>query len=336
MSREKLMDRIAKLLKLADASRNTSEAEASAAAAKVQELLQEHGLSLAEIEAAGDSSAKSDREKREVDGYAINHPWQVKLMEAIAETNFCLCRVTTKKTQRGNSKRFQLVGRKLNVEATKMVYEYLFETMRRLALEQGFVTKDFADGKKDNKSHLDRKIWNEGCTDRLVARLKERAAQAMRESEARKHKAAGNGTGRELVLSDVYGSEADLNNDEINGFPSGTTAAKRRENEERSARIKARHEKLMADGVERIEAWYVANGYDHANAKRFAASYHQEQARPQRRSGGRSGGTNWTSWSKKKERINSEAYQAGSRTGSKIGLDPQAGYKETKKIEGDK
>jgi hypothetical protein len=189
----------------------------------------------------------------------------------------------------------QLVGREVNVRVTLQTYDYLSSTMNRIADEGRFV------GPK-------RALFCEGAVSRLCERLRE----SKREATAPK----GNGTGRELVLADVYGTEADLNNDFLNNFPIGTTAAKRREVTERGARHQVEHDRLVAEGVPTTEAWYRAYGYGEklvGLAKRWS-----------RRTGGRGRSQDWTqSDENRHRRVNSTAYLAGREAGSEIGLDGQ-------------
>src|SRR5579859_5695399 len=136
--------KIQKLLRLADAARNSSEAEATAAALKVQELLQEHGLTLAQIEASGGESDGAPRTKNLTDRRA-RYTYQIKLMQHLARNNFCLHH--TRKVRNASplysqgrgltSRNHLLVGRQMNVDATISLYDYLIETVTRLREEAG-------------------------------------------------------------------------------------------------------------------------------------------------------------------------------------------------------
>lgn len=280
-----ILTRIAKLLALADNKRNSSEAEALAAAMKAQALMQEYNLSLAEVEAAGGKADDGGREKRAT-GRRAMYGWQVNLMMTLAEANFCLHRVHVvygedEAGQQRRSRQHQLVGRKVNVETVQLVYDYLVQTMKRLVTEAGHAP--------GNHSERDYHAWLDGCSERLRERIKEQAAEAMKASEAAK-KAAGNGDGRALVLSDVYGTEADLNNDAMYGYAPGTTATKRREHEARVARQEARYEELKKQGVEDTEAWYLSHGYGAEDAKAAATKWNRSQHRSRSGRGYRGGG----------------------------------------------
>lgn len=323
--------RIQKLLALADSARNSSEAEAASAAAKVQDLLQEYGLTLAQVEAEGGSTDQGGGRGTVTTDRRALYRWQRDLMAALAENNFCLHRVREVEALDGKkmrrSRRHQLVGRRLNVDVTLDTYDYLSVAVRRAAVSGGF---DHATRESDHHLFLD------GAVTRLTERLAERRLQRERESaerEAQRQATVGaSGTHRELVLTDVYGSEADQNNDVLNGFPVGTTAAKRREASDRNARQQARHDELVAQGVPDTEAWYQAYGYDPASARQYANSWERKQARSSR--GGRGRARSWTSPGGRQyaRKISSAAYRAGKVAGGDIGLDDQVGHSAKRRI----
>jgi len=325
-----ILKRIAKLLALSDAQRNTSEAEASLAAAKAQELLQEYNLTLADIEAGnGSTDEGAQRDKKTVGKHSAMYAWQTRLMETIAEGNFCLHRVrkeidtdNVKRGQKGGTvNRHQLVGRKVNVEASQMMYAYLLGAMDRLVVDAGY-----SHSNRTREYHC----WLEGCADRLADRLKAKY-QASREASQKAR--TGNGTGRELVLADVYGNEADMNNDTLNGFPLGTTATRRKEQEAHTKAAEQKQAELMAQGVERIEAYYLAHGYGAESAKAYAEQYHHQS---QRRGNGRGyRGSSWTAGDQRRwARQNSAEYKAGAKAGESIGLESQVGSTTRKRIGG--
>lgn len=323
-----VLSRISKLLALRD-NAGATEAEATLAAEHVQRLLQENGLTMAEVEAAGGSTADAggSREKRTTDRRAM-YAYQRTLMAALAENNFCLhmiVKVVNAKPLysggRGKTSRSHvLVGRYVNVQGTEQMYDYLDTTMRRLATEAGI----------DYKQNREFNYFLEGATTRVVERLasirlrreREQFREAMTKGAAR-----GNGTGHELVLTDVYGSEADLNNDHVNGFAPGTTAARRRTQQAQTAVREAREKVLVAEGMDPTVAFYVAHGYGEDEAKTYADSWTKRS----RHGGGRGRSQNWTqSDEKHAQKINSPAYKAGRTAGDSIGLDSQVGNSKRK------
>jgi hypothetical protein len=330
--------KIKKLLALSQ-GKGTTEAEASLAAEHVQRLLQEHGLTLAQLEAdSGDDGRAAKREKNQ--DHTAMYRYQVNLMEAIASGNFVLHTLrkvfvpnvswgaelgvdpVTGETVRGKrSKRHFLIGRELNVQVTIQTYDYLTAELRRL-------------NPYDHRSQ-DGKRFLEGASTRLAERLNERRREKERESADAKQRSAhhqGNGSGRELVLSDVYGSEDDLNNDALNNFAPGTTAANRRKAEETATRQREERDRLIAEGMDHTEATYRSWGYGPEEAAQLAASAN----RPGRRSrGGRGRGRtrSWTSsnW-REHDKVNSSAYQAGRKAGASVGLDDQVGASRRKQL----
>jgi hypothetical protein len=327
-------DRIKKLLALTE-GRGATEAEAALAMEHVQRLLQDHGLTLAQVEASSGETA-GDRSKIVTDLRAA-YAYQLDLMRTLAENNFCLhtVRTVTARTekprwdgragryvQERRSKRHVLVGRELNVRVTTETYAYLLEALTRAS-------------SYDPRS-ADGKTFLEGGVARLVERLSERRRQREAESEANRTAAStiGNGTHRELVLTDVYGSEADQNNDVLNGFPIGTTAARRRERAAENARREGERARLVAEGVDQIVATYRSYGYAPERAEELAASYRATVAaaprsRGGRSNGGRSNGGRSNGWTHGQEahyrRVNSASYRAGKAAGDAIGLDDQVG-----------
>lgn len=319
-----IIARIEKLLALSQ--HNPSQAEASLAAAKVQELLQAHNLTLAQVEASGSASTDpAGKRTKDTTGHKAMYGYQQKLMSSLAELNFCLHRVNTVFEAGRRSKRHVLVGRVVNVQATQMTYDYLVTTMRRLVVEAGH-----SYGKHGEKE-LHR--WLDGCAVMVCDRLEQKRREREAEDAARAAQPTmGNGSGRELVLSDVYGSEVDLNNDHLNGFPAGTTATRRRENEAKQAAQKAKHDELVEQGMDSTKAWYVAFGYGEEDATRYATQY----TRTSRRSrGGRGRTQGWTQSNQAHyDKVNSASYRAGREAGKSIGLDPQVGTGSTKRIGG--
>ena len=319
-----IYSKIRKLLALSDSARNSSEAEAQAAALKVQELLQDYGLSMAQIESSQPETGPEKRENKIVERRAM-YTWQQDLMAQLAKNNFCLHRIRTQRVEEYgkwyNSKRHQLVGRPLNVQVTLDTYDYLIEAMRRAAKDAGFDRSERSKARENT-------IFMEGATVRLTERLDEMRVQ--REEESRKaeeaRRAAG-GTGNALILSDVYGTEADLNNDALCNFPLGTTAQKRRDREAKEAARVAKEKELIAQGVEAIEAFYLSHGYEANRAKELAADYNKRRATSARRS---SGGTYRAYRYSEADyaharKINSSAYKAGKSAGGSISLNTQVG-----------
>jgi hypothetical protein len=329
-----ILAKIKKLLALSEGRGNT-EAEASLAAEHVQRMLQDHGLTLAQVEAAGGGSDEAAKRERSTTGHRAMYAYQQTLMAAIAETSFCLHVIrpifvadrgwgkkrkwdeATRTYLTGHREnRHVLVGRELNVAVSVQTYEYLIEALTRACPYDHRTT--------------DGKLFLEGAAKRVAERLIERRKQREEEDSTRVTEAAhvGNGTHTELVLSDVYGTEADLNNDALNGYPAGTTATRRRDGEAKRAAQQAEHDRLVAEGTDSNVAWYRAYGYPEERAVELAKSF----ARTSRR-GGRGRTHNWTRGDEAHyAKINSESYKAGRVAGASVGLDDQVSAARTRRI----
>jgi hypothetical protein len=193
------------------------------------------------------------------------------------------------------------------------MYEYLDDTMRRLAVESGI----------EYRQTQETNFFLEGCSERVIERLVEQRRQReAAEKEAAATRPQGNGTHKELVLTDVYGNEDDLNNDFLNKWAPGTTAANRRASEQRTMERKARQEQLVRDGYAQDVAFYMSYGYGEQEAIKAAADY----IRRSRRSGGRGRSQDWTQGDEREyAKRNSASFRAGRVAGESIGLDTQVG-----------
>lgn len=318
---DKVLAKAAKLLAL-QTGKGATEAEAALAAERLQQLLEEHNLTLSQVEAAGNSTETVKRVKAGLSAKGAAQKWRMLLMETIAKNNFCLYSTTRPPGHDSRGRRlsiqYVLIGREVNVNASKMLLDYLEGSLMRVLKDSGYT---FWVG--NGNISKDALYFLEGAVSRLGERLTERRIQREKESEARAAEAKGNGTHRELVLAEVYGSEAELNNDFLNGFPAGTTAQRRREQEAKAARIEARFQELKAGGMEWVEAWYQSRGYGEAEARKYAASYHRSNSR---RSGGQGRSQNWSNGGGRQyQKVNSSAYRAGRNAANSIGLDAQVG-----------
>lgn len=325
MSMEKVLSLAAKLMAVQE-NRGASETEATMAAEKLQQLLQDHNLSMSQVEqAAGDGAAPVAKRVKDAIRTSVWQTWRAFLLEGIARNNFCLARAMTKWLDNGDRQQTTvIVGREVNINVTKLTYDYLVNAFQRAVAELGI---------KRSASTQQRKEFDwfmEGAVTRVVERLDERRRERERESEAAKQATTGSGTGKELVLSDVYGSEADLNNDALNGFPAGTTAARRRENAERMARQEAKREELIAAGMDSTIAWYISIGYSETQAVEMHAN---QKNQSQRRGSHRHSAHNWSRRDEAQYRkVNSAVYQAGRETGNNVGLDGQVGATSRKRL----
>jgi hypothetical protein len=298
---ESVVSRVRKLLALA--GNNSNENEAQAAAAKAQAILAEYNLEISQIGDA-EPSADATREK-DVGSVAATADWQVTLMAALAEANFCLHWTTETLARRmdGTGKlrmrrRHSLIGRQVNIIVVKEMYTYLLQAMERLC--------PYGD-RRDRST----RSWYQGCSDRLRSRLQEQRAASEAESRKRRGETP-RGSGTDLVLSDVYSSEEDLNNDLRYGYAPGTTAAHRAERDARWAAQRASYEAELAARHSTNPVAPEAKKQEsererlkrEARDRRWYESYQRRQAREE-------------------AKVDRWAYNQGSSTGRDIGLDRQ-------------
>lgn len=302
-----LLARIRKLMALADADRNSNEHEAAAAAAKVQALLAEYNLTMEEVRGTGEKAA--DARNQELTERRAGFKWQVDLMAALGETYFCLHFVEEKLVERTNPKnrwkglrksRFHvLIGRPVNIQTTIAMYDYLVKAILRHANEAGF-----EHGTSDCSAFFD------GAVLRLSQRLRDARARREREQqeEVRRRSAAGGAGG--LVLQDYYSTEFDLNNDLRQGWPAGTTANNRRNQEaaKTDPRVAALRKKYEEEGDDWVLAFYKAHGYPQELAEKLTKAFYRQQEKERR---------------ERDRRFARSGFRAGVAAGERIGLDQQ-------------
>lgn len=330
---DKFINRIKALLAKADPKRGSTEEEAALYAAKVQELLQTHGLTMAEIEARGESTGEDGkRAENRTDRRAL-FKWQQELMAALADNFFCYHMVKTVEAHDGRklrkSKQHVLIGRWVNVQTAINMYDYLVKAIRRAAEDHGY---DHANNEKQHHMFL------EGATSRLRVRLwqqrnereQEEARRRKERETASRHPSAAPDTGTALVLADVYQNEVDLNNDVRYGYEPGTTTRHRLELE---AKARARDEKIaayQAQGFDYDMAWYMVWGMTEDQARKRCAEVKKEDATRYQRQSRRS---SWTQADERAaQRQSSTAYRHGTKAADNIGLDTQVGHDSKRRI----
>src|SRR5215469_5761147 len=321
----KVVDRIRKILNLARDG-GATEAEASLAMERAEAIALDNNLSMAMVEASGGAVA----EKRLKDAFSgrASFRWQRYVIEKQSPIRYG----ATRRLQTG----YELIGRESNVTIAKTQFEYLNETIARLRKEYGGSAKDGA-------------LFSEGVAGRLRERIaeghyrsmreqKERAEHSRREREARsKHPSAAPpapGSALVVILEDYARGVEEANNDVRQGWPQGTTKAKREEGERKERERDERYNALLKEGVSSNVAFLIAHlGWDKARAEAYEAhrkesgsdrsrSYRYRKTREERMREG------------EYERTFSRQYQDGARAGDSVGLDEQVGSSPTKKIGG--
>lgn len=197
--REKIVARVRKLLALA--GNNPNEHEAAAAADRAQAMLAEYNLTLAEVQ----KSEGAPDEKFEFDATlkTTSRPWRRQLATMVAMMYFSKYFYTfhyeyTKKRACGYI-RYDLhnfVGARHNLVVARMIFDYLHETIIRLARE-GSMQYPVKERTSFQTS------FQHTCANRLCQRIDAR----IREAKAGRVKAEAGGTkpvGTALVLADLY------------------------------------------------------------------------------------------------------------------------------------
>ena len=304
----KVVDRLRKLLALAN--NNTNEHEAAAAMAKAQELMAEYNVEMATIEASGGKTEEGGvREKAKLVGRAL-YQYQRELMRSIADANFCYCFVHEYSDKQGEKtikrRGYQLIGRKTNVATTVMMFDYLNQTMERLVPIGG-----------DNRLRLSKFAisWKEGCASRLRERIYDRRVELEKASQTKAnehktraaHPGAAPQAGALMVLGDITQNEYELNMDFLYGQEPGTTTQRRLERDARRAT-----EVALPPAPEKVLSPEEKAKQDKENQK------YQERWQRQ----------NKAYWGRK----DMSAYYSGQSAGENISLDQQVGSDPLKTI----
>lgn len=313
---EKLIERMKKLLALA--SNNDNEHQAQAAMAKLQEMLEAHNLELADLGKSGKGAQRRSDTKKTGGLYG----WQRKLWKEVAELNFCYY-FSIKGLAKGSVYEHRLVGSHVNVVSTELMATYLQQTVERLAQQWA----------KDNfyKSVFVREAiaYREGMADRIAGRLRDRryeiVEEAKRKEEERKRDEARAGmapTGNALTILSVISSEADFNNDYLQGWEMGTTAANR-------AAQEARHAAWMAARAARTPEQIAAEAAENARLMKLWAA---EDAKRQKRRNKTPPKPRYRAQTAEEARRDLSSYSDGYRKGADVGLDTQVDNQKARRI----
>lgn len=315
----KAVSTIEKLLRLA--GNNPNEMEATSALAKAQELLATYNLDMAVIEQ--NSGGKGKRSDEQIAGGM--HKYQRQLWAHIARLNFCMYWTQKNDVKEGSiqAKRgrkstheHRVVGRQINVIATKNMAFYLDQTIERLCREM------LGSERSMQYYSRDAVAFREGVADRVIEKIRERRRNMIREEEAkaaeaaRRASAAGYSTSTAVTLSSLERSEREANDDFLYG--EGYTARQKAWEAEWEAQKEAR-EKAQREAEEAHLAWV------RANPKEAAREAAKEAAREKARE---------RAWEKRRYRFrqtaedmrrDSGAYHMGYEKGESVSIDTQIG-----------
>lgn len=343
---DKILDIVVKLLKLA--GNNPNAEEAASAAAKAQEIMTKYNLDMGAIERkSGAKDEKRDKEAVKGGFYKYNRD----LYAAVAALNFCMHWVTeeyieitdpdtnelrNKWRRLGKPASFKalrkvhkLVGRRVNVAATKVMASYLEQAVERILrdwmIEYGY----------DNTMLFSKKAmsFREGAVGNLVDRIQEERDRAERErrkkakAEATRsaHPGAAPSTSTALALVDYTESERIANYDARHG--EGAWA--------RTLAYDAEWEKKCAEWS-RKEAMEDA---DDEEARACLAIFHpklfaklvKEEEKEAERERKRAERERYRSGPREKE-VDWEAHEAGSERARDISLNQQVSHNSSKRL----
>lgn len=314
------MDKILALKKRAG-----TEAEALAAASALNKLMEEHNLTIAEVERGGGAGG-AVRERAAAAGGM--YEYQRRLWQAVGELNFCVYRRGgewgVKRGKRRWRSRHTFVGRRVNVAATLATGSYLEQAVERLCrerLEQRIVSQ--ADGAliTINPQSQFFSSWavgfREGAADRLIEKLQERRQRVLDDAARRAARAAQEAPGAStaLTLMDVQEQEDQGNYDFVHG--EGAWARRRAAQAER-ARERAEEEAAQA-------AW------DRAHPEEAAARAAEQREETRRYWARRSSyGTGGPTAAEMRQ--SGGAYREGKRAAEHLGVDPQTDTSKARRL----
>lgn len=320
---------IAKIEKLlALGQNNDNEHQAEAAMAKVMAMLEAHNLDMSQIGTSGKGHQGAAR--KDQTGKGGLYGWQRKLWKGVAELNFCHY-LSIKGLAKGSVYEHRLIGSHANVVSTEIMAKYLQATIERLA--QGWA--------KDRGYHSvfvrDAIAYREGMADRVVDKLSERRYKVLQEERVREEErkkadaAKGVVTGNAMTLVQIISTEADFNNDYLNGYELGTTARDRHEADIRYKTYQAEQAKKRAewDAFKAAHPERAAKMIADELAKKAAEQAkwdkkHRKVAKPYRE--------RYRKPTSEEARRNLPAFDHGYHDGGQVGIDTQVDTRNNRRL----
>ena len=319
------------------AGSNPNEKEAAAATAKAQDLMLAYNLSVAVVEQMSGQSAKRTDEM--VKGGM--HKYQRELWRHISELNFCLY-WTQKNRVGGNTGRpprypghtfvheHRLVGREVNVIATKNMAQYLTGTINRMCEERFLTTNYF------KLTSFDAMAFREGIADRLMEKIATRRREAETKERREKDRVAREASAKGISLASAVTIASVNKREEIGNYDflhgegawakkeARMAAAEKRWDEAAAERAKAERE-----AEQEYARWAAANPEEAAREARKEAA--RERA-ADRRASNRSWGYRERQDTKEEKRKKSGEYHRGYEKGDAISLDEQVDKSSQRRI----
>lgn len=348
---QKVIDQIEKLLRVA--AKTASEAEAAAFTAKANALLAAHNLTVSEVENSSTDGTSGRRLDEQVSGGGM-YNYQRNLWRNIAELNFCMYWTQVVRLRQpefynrgGITKQKQftyghrLVGRQVNVIATRNLANYLNSVIERLCRER---LQDRTDQivKGNNQFYSRWAIaFREGVADRVVEKIQERREAAIKDEQKKARAAAreaarkGHVTSTALTLNSLKDRERQSNYDFLYG--EGAWARKEAAKAERDkhwAEARKAEAKAEAEAQREYTRWAKANPEEAAALERKAAAKQRARDRARQRRLEQGGGWGRQRFAESAEdvRRRSSGYSAGWDAGAGISIDQQVDAGEKKRI----
>lgn len=314
-----ILRKVELLLRHADGTQNLE--EKATYMQRAQDLLLAHNLDADLVGSGADSAVREEQKVR--GGF---YKFQEELWGAVADLNFVYHWVGgefVQKKVRGRDgeytrvlwqKAHRLVGRRHNIVATKVMAQYLEQSVER-------ATMDFIHGDNSMRFSNWAVSFRKGIVSDLVNRIYERRREQMAEEKRKQQEAAeaaaragaaGVSTGREVSIASLAQSEQDANIDFVLGKP-GWSAQKRAERAAAAERARV--------ALEEHAKWARENPEE---ARRQEEQRRKEEERRDARRSGRSRAA-------PTDNTDRSAFYMGRQAGQKIGLDVQAG---TTKVSG--
>jgi len=122
---QSILDRIAKLLRLAG-DKGATEDEAATALEMAHKILESHNLDMSQVEARSTEKKAEGQVGRT--GITVGK-WEVDLFTTVAKHNYCM-------TLRAHRFNLTLVGRPMNIEATKIMFTWIKDQAERFWREE--------------------------------------------------------------------------------------------------------------------------------------------------------------------------------------------------------
>lgn len=320
----KVIETIAKIF--AKAEKTDNKEEAATFMARGMEMLAAYNLDMATIEKNSGESGKRLDEK--VTGGM--YKYQRELWEHIAELNFCmywsmLVRVKEGTPQAKRGRRYtyehRVVGRQVNVIATRNMGLYLEGVINRLCIER-------MGGENRSGFYSSWAVaFREGIADAVMQKVRQRRKGHLKEEQRKADEAkeraerAGISVATALTLKNVAETEEAANYDFLHG--EGAWARKKAHEEERKkrwAKERAAQAQAQAAAEKAYAAWAKAHPEEAAKEAEKERKKARQKAERRAYSGG---GFRYAGPTKKEQRSESSAYWAGRDVGKKVSIDPQ-------------